>query len=119
MGGLVAGKAGTGAGGAVNGSIANVSATRIATILAGRPDADAIDYANAVTSITNVHANVIGADVKHNGVFDFIEGGATAGYQPDDAHNATDGDTAIDGFVLVKAAGTPVFNVTPLKLITV
>ena len=48
-------------------------------------------------SLTQISAQVIGADVNHNEVFDFTNAGP-AGF------NLGDGDTAIDGFVLVKHA---------------
>jgi hypothetical protein len=96
MGGLIAGQAGTG-GVAVNGSISQVSATRIAAIFAGRPAPNNITAANAVQSLTLISAQVIGADVNHNELFDFTDAGP-AGF------NLGDGDTAIDGFVLVKHA---------------
>ena len=96
MGGLIAGQAGAG-GAATNGSISQVTATRIAAIFAGRPAANNITAANAVQSLTLINAQVIGADVNHNEVFDFTNAGA-AGF------NLGDGDTAIDGFVLVKHA---------------
>jgi hypothetical protein len=119
MGGLVSGIRGTGDGSAVNGSIATVSATRIATILAGRPSANAVGYGNAVTTLSGIAATVIGADVANDG-FTYTEGGSDSEYQPDSAKHPTEGDTAVDGFVLVKKnGGGASLPVSPLKLIEV
>lgn len=96
MGGLITGQAGTG-GAALNGSISQVNVTRITAVYAGRPAANNITAANAVRSLTMINAQVIGADVNHNELFDFTDAGP-AGF------NLGDGDTAIDGFVLVKHA---------------
>ncbi len=96
MGGIVAGERGAGGGSTANGSIANVAAVRIATMIAGAPTASAVTYANEVFRITNISAAVIGADVNGNGVFDFTS--------VDNHLNFTPGtkDTAIDGFVIVQ-----------------
>lgn len=111
MGGLIAGQAGTG-GAALNGSISQVTATRIAAIYAGRPAANNITAANAVQSLTQISAQVIGADVNHNELFDFTDAGASG-------FNFGDGDTAIDGFVLVKhASDLAALPVLPLKRIS-
>jgi hypothetical protein len=108
MGGLIAGQAGTG-GTAINGSISFVTATRIAAILAGRPAANNITSANAVRSLTLINAQIIGADVNHNEIFDFTDAGPSG-------FNLGDGDTAIDGFVLVKhASNLAALPVAPLK----
>jgi hypothetical protein len=89
-----------------------VTADRIATIIAGRPAPNAITAANAVFSITGLKAGVLGADVDRDSVFDFTNAGA-AGF------NLGDGDTALDGLVLVRAAGLTTLPAPPLKLITV
>jgi hypothetical protein len=109
MGGLVAGIRGIGLGSAVNGSISKVSADRIASILAGRPAANAVSYANAVTKISGIKINLpggtIGADVNGDMDFDFIQGGANTTYEPSSEGTPTDGDTAIDGLIIVKLGG--------------
>jgi len=123
MGGLIAGQ-----GGAVNnvidasknGSIRNISAQKIATIIAGRPAANAITVDNAVfalSGITSISTSplVVGADVNGNGQFDFTNVGAS-GFQPP---GTPDGDIAIDGLVIVRTAGYGGLPVTPLNLIEV
>jgi hypothetical protein len=119
MGGIMSGIKGTGAGTATNGSIVKVTADRIAAMLAGSPDANAVGYGNAVQSIAKITASVIGADVNGNGIFDFTEGGGDGTYQPDDSHHPVDGDTALDGFVLVRAGGLGKLPIAPLELIEV
>jgi hypothetical protein len=119
MGGIVAGMAGTGAGLATNGSIVDVTAVGIAAMLAGTPAANAVGYGNGVYKIAGISAEVIGADVNQNGVFDFIPGGASDTYTPDNAHDPLAGDTALDGFVLVRAEGLSPLPVVPLKLIEI
>lgn len=113
MGGLIAGQAGTG-GTALNGSISQVTATRIAAIYAGRPRPDSITAANAVRSLTMINAQVIGANANNNGIFDFTDAG-------NPGFNLGDGDTAIDGFVLVNhasdLAGLPVSPLQGLSLV--
>ena len=117
MGGLVAGQGGLGA---ANGSITNVSATKIAAILAGRPLANAVGYGNAVTKLSKISASAIGADVNNSTTFDYTEGSGTTGYQPDNNGTSTDGDTALDGLVLVKKnGGGSTLPVVPLKLIEI
>ena len=122
MGGLLAGQGGSVAGivdAAKNGSILGVSATRIAAILAGAPGASALTADNAVKKITlGSGVTTIGADTGSAG-FSFTDN--VSGPNPS---NGTfllgDGDTAIDGLVIVKTGGfTPPAGVTPLKLITV
>src|SRR5262249_3742921 len=111
MGGLIAGQAGTSgtAGAALNGSISQVTATRIAAIFAGRPATNNITAANAVQSLTGISAQVIGADADHDEVFDFTDAGV-AGF------NLGDGDLAIDGFVLVQhASDLAALLVAPLE----
>lgn len=126
MGGLVAGQRGMGGGSAVNGSIAKVSAAKIAAILAGRPDASQLTEANAVTKISAITATAIGAETNlagsHSeaGGFTFNDN-IVAGPNPG---NGTflpgDGDTAIDGLVIVKLGGGGAsLPVAPLKLIQV
>jgi hypothetical protein len=102
------------------GSISKVKAQRIAAILAGHPTGSTLTAANAVTSISDISALVIGADVGDDQVFTFAEGGTVvAGFQLSDNVADTD-DTALDGFVLVKTGGfTPPAGVVPLKLIEV
>jgi hypothetical protein len=121
MGGISAGEKGAGAGSAVNGSITNITANRIAAMLAGAPAANGIVYNNAVQTIAKISAAVLGADVNGDGSFNFLpDSGSNTTFQPDDSHDPTDGDIAVDGLVLVRAAGLiGTFPVTPLKLITV
>ena len=121
MGGLVAGMHGTGGGLAANGGVTKITASRIAAILAGMPAANEIGYDNAVSKIAKISATVIGADVNGNTTFNFNEGsGSTVSYEPDNAGTATDGDTAVDGLVIVKQnSGASSLSVTPLKLIEV
>ena len=97
MGGLIAGKGGAVNGGfnvERNGSITNVTATRIAAILAGATAVNNVSSLNAVKSITGLKAAVIGADVDGDRQFDWSEGGTT-GFQ-------LGTDTPIDGVVIVK-----------------
>lgn len=115
MGGLIAGQAGA-TGGTVdvtkNGSISNITATRIAAILAGAPAANAINGSNAVVKISGLkNVTTVGADVGGDTAFDFTDAGP-AGF------NLGDGDTAIDGLVVVLTDGYE-STVVPLKLIEV
>jgi hypothetical protein len=129
IGGLSVGRGGAGPNGAFaeSGSVSKVTAARIAAIVAGAPATGVLGYQNAVTSISQVHASVIGADLGitgdyHVGRFDFNNprAGNDGLFEPNAAHNPVDGDIAIDGLVLVKAAGllTPL-PVNPLLLVTV
>ena len=116
MGGLFAGTGGTGATTGAAGSIVNVTATRIAAILAVNKNtvADDLTAANAVTQINNVHASVFGADNVNSGIFDFVDNVGTVGFL------LGDGDTAIDGLIIVKSGGLiTTLAPTPLKLIIV
>jgi len=119
MGGIVAGQKGNGTGKATNGSISTVFAERIATMIAGRPAANAIGYTNGVFKITNITTGVLGADVNNDGDFDFIDGGLQAGYQPDDARTTLDGDTALDGLVVVRKNSLINPPVPPLQRVQV
>ena len=107
MGGIVAGQGGVGTGAipGKNGSILNVNADRIAAMIAGRPAANALiagspmnPPGNAVTKISGIVANVIGADLDHDRAFDFIDAGPVG-------FHLGDGDTALDGLVIVKTGG--------------
>ena len=122
MGGLVAGR-----GGALNGvfdvsrngSISNVSAHRIAAIVAGSEDAQSLVPGDAVLSITKIKATVIGADPNGDGMWNYIEGASnTPGFQFHNDGTDTD-DSLIDGLVLVKTGGFASPPVTPLHLIEV
>lgn len=115
MGGLIAGQAG-GTSDTIplrkNGSISNVTADRIAAILAGAPTASGIDRFNAVISISSLKGvTKVGADVDGNTAFDFTDVGSLG-------YNFGDGDTALDGLVVVFKNGYK-SNVTPLKLIKI
>jgi hypothetical protein len=114
MGGLFAGKGGSGAAEGVAGSIANVTAKRIAAIIAVNDgtDADNLNASNAVTAISGIKTKVIGADIDGDGVFDFTDVGA-AGF------NLGGGDTAIDGLVIVKASGVPAGGLKPEPLLII
>lgn len=94
------------------GTVATVSATRIASIIAGAPANNAITATNAVPKITGITTAVLGADINGDGVFTFTNAGA-AGFTPGD------GDTAIDGLVLVKTGGFTITTVQPLIVVTV
>lgn len=123
MGGLFAGLGGMKGGivqSALNGSISGIDAGRIAAILAGRPASDAITADNAVTKISGLkNVTAIGADVNTNTMFTFTDN-ATGPHPNNGLFLLGDGDTAIDGLVVVKTGGfTPPAGVTPLKLITV
>ena len=116
MGGLFAGTGGTGGTPGAAGGIVNVTATRIAAILAVNQNttASSLTTANAVTQINNVHATVFGADNVNAGIYDFVDNVGTIGFV------LGDGDTAIDGLIIVKSGGliTPI-TPAPLKLIIV
>jgi hypothetical protein len=127
MGGLAVGRGGAGPADTFGtaGSIDTVSALRIAAIVAGT--GQSLGYDNAVTSISNVHAAVIGADTHikglfRQGAFDFNNpnSGTDGIFEPDAAHDPIDGDVPLDGLVLVKAGGllTPL-PVKPLLLVQV
>lgn len=117
MGGIAAGMAGTGGASTndlLNGSIVDVHATRIATILAGQVTSTTVTAANAPSLISNVTAHVIGADLNGNGVWDFVNdpNSPTLGFDLSSA------DQIIDGLVL-GLKGRVNLGVTPLALITV
>jgi hypothetical protein len=116
MGGLFAGTGGTGTVPGIAGSISNVSANRIAAILAVNDGTDAVNLNvnNAVTAISGLKTKVIGADIDGDGTFDFVDNGV-AGFA------LGGGDEAIDGLVIVKSAGVPAGGLkpTPLMIITV
>ena len=123
MGGLVSGLGGqvTGGGFAANGGISGISATRIAAILAGAPGAwgtNGLTELNAVSKISGLKdVTKIGADVNTDTMFTFTDS-ATG---PNPANNQFllgDGDTAIDGLVIV-AKGKFLSTVVSLKKIEV
>jgi hypothetical protein len=102
MGGLFAGLAGSGQTAGITGSINGVSAKRIAAILAAAPNTDAnnLTALNAVHDLANITATSIGADVNAPAGFTFINAGGVG-------FNLGDGDTALDGLVIVRdGAGT-------------
>ncbi|MGB8168257.1 MAG: hypothetical protein WCF18_12240, partial [Chthoniobacteraceae bacterium] len=114
MGGLFAGTGGTGTIAGLAGSITNVSATRIAAILAANSSTTAsnLTTANAVTAITGVTATKFGADLDGDTTFDFTDN--PAGPHPSNgAFLLGDGDTAIDGIIIVKSPA-PAFAPAPL-----
>ena len=116
MGGLVAGQGGSAnmvLDASKNGSILGVKATRISAILAGFGGASSLTADNAVKKISKITgATAIGADVNTNTTFDFTDIG-NAGF------NLGDGDTALDGLIIVKAPFTPPASINVLKLVTV
>jgi hypothetical protein len=122
MGGLFAGAGGESAGVAgPAGSVTNVTATRIAAILAAgfSTNGGNLTNLNAVSALTNVHASVFGADVNGNGNFDFVDSPVVP--NPNNGiFLLGDGDLALDGLILVLSAGLPAPLVpAPLKIITV
>jgi len=74
----------------------NVSATRIAAILAGRVNGLLVGYSNDVISISGISAKVLGADLDHDGVADDIAGTAWL---------SGDLNGLVDGIVIVKSGG--------------
>jgi len=139
MGGLVAGLAGSGAVSAHNGSVTSVTADGIAAIIAGQEASNSITAADAVTKISGLHADEVGADTgleaspRHfttnsAGTFDWMSNSGHASFTLATTPGLSTNDVPIDGFVLVDASGVaassflPTFgttDVTPLKLITV
>jgi|GEM_PF-1731466 len=111
MGGLAAG-AGGNSEASKNGSIANITADRIAAIVAGRPSSSGLSKSNAVYALSGIHAKVIGADGGYNFGFDFDDTGEV-GFHVDE------GDVAYDGLVVVRAAGLASLPVKPLMLVKV
>jgi hypothetical protein len=107
MGGLFAGLGGSGATAGLNGEISGVAATRIATIIAadGGTSAD-LSAANAVRSLSNILAKVIGADLDGDSVFDFtdVDGGG---------FSLAGTDEVIDGLVLALTAGYQTATIKP------
>jgi hypothetical protein len=101
MGGLVAGQGGGQANGAAtnavgNGSISDVTATRIAAIIAGESNGVGLSATlNAVASLSMIKANVIGDDIFHDGTVQ------------DTSRNTwtfADGTPLADGIVIAVAA---------------
>ncbi len=99
MGGIAVGQAGL-AGGKVNvllnGVISNVTADRIATMIAGTPANNAITKDNAVRKISKITADMAAADVNGDGaVAHVLAGNYVVGTA----------DTLFDGIVLVRSSG--------------
>ncbi len=117
MGGLIAGKGGTGFGiglpvaPAPSGDIEGVRATRIAAIYAGdnMTVASQLTMTNAVNSIAKIQAKVIGADRDGDGEFDFINAGDSANF------DLGLGDTPIDGILIALSMDN--VKPTPLKVV--
>jgi hypothetical protein len=118
QGGLVAGKGGTGLTLGKAGSITGITADRIATIIAGKTATNALSSINAVSSITLVNAAVIGADLDHDGMFDFVDSIGTTAFDLSPTIGGTS-DAPTDGLVLVSATGAISLSVQPLKLVKV
>jgi hypothetical protein len=129
MGGLIAGRSGV-AGGVVditlNGSITGITAQRIAAILAGAPAPNGLTRDNAVFKVSGlVGVTTVGADLGTTPMGSTTEtGGFTFLDNPGPPNPANgifqlgDGDTAIDGLVIVQT-GQFHSSVEPLKLIEV
>jgi hypothetical protein len=111
MGGLSSGIRGDGVGNAQNGLVSNITADRIAAVVAG----GGYQNADAVSSISLIHTSSIGADINGNGVFDFIKSPTP----PHVLFNAADGDIPIDGLVVVAAGGINGVTAPILELIQV
>jgi hypothetical protein len=121
MGGLFAGAGGSGfVSVGTAGSLLNITAKRVAAILAadGLTTASTLKTSNAVSTITNlVVSGAVTADTgivgtATDGAFSFNNAGA-AGF------NLGDGDTAIDGLVIVKAAAAAAIPASAIKIIVV
>ena len=114
-GGIFAGQGGLGTGAirAAAGSVTDITAARISSILAAsfRQEADTLTTANAATAIARITATAIGSDRAPAG-FDFINAGA-AGF------NLGDGDTALDGLVIVKAGGFDTATIPAVPLLKI
>lgn len=112
MGGLIAGLGGSSSMDRVIGSIANITAKRIAAIYAGE-QIGTINSNAFVTSISNITASVIGADLDGDDTFDFSDVGSPG-------FGLSTGDTAIDGLVIVKTDGfdDDTVSATPLRVLS-
>jgi hypothetical protein len=110
MGGLFAGAGGDGGTDGVAGSVSNVTAKRIAAILAVNEDTtpDNLSALNAVTQISGISTAAIGADLDKDGIADNSVGTT---YQL--------GDTAIDGLVIVKTTGLASGGLKPDPLLVI
>ena len=113
MGGLIAGLGSSSSMDRVNGSIANITAKRIPAIYAGE-QIGTINSNAFVTSISNITASVIGADLDGDDTFDFSDVGSPG-------FGLSTGDTAIDGLVIVKTDGfdDDTVSATPLRVLGV
>jgi hypothetical protein len=117
MGGLIVGLAGSGStANGVTGTINDVQATRIAAMFAGDSSTSgtSLSAANAVSAIAEITADVIGADLNEDSIFDFTDSGG-------DGFILGTPDMAIDGLVIALTAGynAASVSVVPLKLILV
>lgn len=105
MGGIFAGQAGK-VGGVVNvtknGAITGVEAARIAAMLAGTPDANALTTSNAVRKILRITTDQLGADIDGDGIVDVTE---APGANPPGYTLGNPLDTLLDGIVLVRSGG--------------
>lgn len=110
MGGIAVGLGGKTTGNASplkNGSISTVTAHGIATMIAGRPAANAISTNNAVLKIAKITADLVGADVDGSGT---VSHSKTGEYQ----FNQAD-DNLLDGIVLVRSGGLAALPLTTLQ----
>jgi hypothetical protein len=129
MGGLIAGRSGAAAGIVDithNGSISGITAERIAAILAGVPAANTLTRNNAVSKVSGLRGvTKVGADLGTSplgstteaGGFTFVDNAGP----PNPANGIFllgDGDTALDGLVII-LTGQFHSPVEPLKLIEV
>lgn len=100
--------------GRTNGSVVDISAARIARIVAGRPWNAGVF--SAVASVQRIHANALGIDLDGDGSFDFSEGVSS---EPGFQVGGDSPDVAIDGLVIVRASGLSGISVQPLELVRV
>ncbi|MGB8166934.1 MAG: hypothetical protein WCF18_05545, partial [Chthoniobacteraceae bacterium] len=114
-GGIFAGVGGLGTGAvrAAAGNVTDIKAARIASILAAgfRQAPNQLTNANAANSIARITATAIGSDLGAVG-FDFTNAGA-AGF------HLGDGDTALDGLVIVKAGGFDSATIPAIPLLKI
>lgn len=111
MGGIAAGR--TPQSDAANGSVKDITANRIAAIVAGRVEASGVSAQSAVVSIAAIRARVIGADIDGNGAFDFNDVNGDGDYD-------IGFDVPIDGLVVVREGGiVGELPVQPLRLVEV
>ena len=114
QGGLASGAGGDAAIDGTAGGIDFVTARRISAIFARDINFATNDLTvrNAVATIAHIVATQIGSDFDGDTIFDFTPAGA-AGF------NLGDGDTAIDGLVIVKVGGFDAATIPTVPLFKV